>query len=180
MSNGAKQTVAVLPVEDDPRCRARLLLRLAPNIERPPVGANRNYIRIRGQRHLKTMHVLIVEDHTDSREQLERCLTRRNHDVTTAGDLRTGIDLLDKQQFDAIVADIALPDGTGYALISEVRRRGIRALSIAVSAYPYPSDVDEPGATGFDYHLSKPVNCDHICSLLKESGTSEGDASTGV
>jgi CheY-like chemotaxis protein len=126
------------------------------------------------------MHVLIVEDHTDSREQLERCLTRRNYDVTTAGDLRTGIELLNKQQFDAIIADIALPDGTGYALISEVRRRGIRALSIAVSGYPYPADVKEPGATGFHYHLSKPVNCDHICSLLKESGTSEGDASTGV
>ena len=126
------------------------------------------------------MHILIVEDHADSREQLERCLSRRDYDVTTAEDLRTGIDLLNMQQFDAIISDIALPDGTGYALISEVRRRGIRALSIAVSGYPYPSDVDEPGATGFHYHLSKPVNCDHICSLLKESGTSEGDASTEV
>ena len=71
------------------------------------------------------MHILIVEDHADSREQLERCLSRRDYDVTTAEDLRTGIDLLNMQQFDAIITDIALPDGTGYALISEVRRRGI-------------------------------------------------------
>jgi CheY-like chemotaxis protein len=167
----------VLPVEDDPSCRSRLLLRLAPIIGHPPMGGNRNDIRIRGQRHLKTMRVLIVEDHSHSREQLERCLTQRDYDVTTAGDLRTAIDLLNTQQFDAIIADIALPDGTGYALISEVRRRGIHALSIAVSGYPYPSDVDEPGATGFHYHLSKPVDCDHICSLLKERGASEGDAS---
>src|SRR4029077_15768681 len=138
-----------------------------PIFGHPPVGADSNHIRIRGQRRLKTMRVLIVEDHTDSREQLERCLSRRKYDVTTAGDLRTGIDLLNKQQFDAIIADIALPDGTGYALISEVRRGGIRALSIAVSGYPYPADVNEPGATGFHYHLTKPVNCDHICSLLK-------------
>ena len=104
------------------------------------------------------------------REQLERCLIRRDYDVATAGDLRTGIDFLDKQQFDAIIADIALPDGTGYALISEARRRGIRALSIAVSGYPYPSDADEPGATGFNYHLTKPLDCDHLCALLKENG----------
>jgi len=126
------------------------------------------------------MQVLIVEDHQDSCEQLERCLTRRDYHVATAGDLQTGIDFLDKQRFDAIIADIALPDGTGYALISEARRRGIRALGIAVSGYPYPSDVNEAGATGFHYHLTKPVNCDHLCSLLKESRASEGDASTKV
>jgi two-component system, NtrC family, response regulator HydG len=126
------------------------------------------------------MQVLIVEDHQDSREQLERYLTRRGHDVATAGDLRTGIDSLDKRRFDAIISDFALPDGTGYALISEARRRGIRALGIAVSGYPYPSDVSEPGATGFDYHLTKPVNCDHLCSLLEKSRASEGDASTDV
>ena len=126
------------------------------------------------------MHVLLVEDHRASREQLERCLTRRDYDVATARDLQTGIDFLNRQRFDAIIADIALPDGTGYALISEARLRGIRALCIAVSGYPYPSDVDEQGMTGFHYHLKKPVNCDHLCSLLKESRASEGDASTKV
>jgi CheY-like chemotaxis protein len=137
-------------------------------------------IRIRGWRLLKTMQVLIVEDHQDSREMLERYLTRRGYDVTTAGDLQAGIDLLDEQRFDAIISDFALPDGTGYALMSEVRRRGIRALGIAISGYAYPSDVNEPGVTGFDYHLTKPVNCDRLCSLLKESRTTEGDASTKV
>jgi CheY-like chemotaxis protein len=116
------------------------------------------------------MRVLIVEDHLDSCEELERCLTRRNCRVAAAGDLQTGIDFLDKQQFDAIVSDIALPDGTGYALISEARQRGIHALCIAISGYPYPQDVNEPGATGFHYHLSKPVDCDYLYSLLKGRG----------
>jgi CheY-like chemotaxis protein len=126
------------------------------------------------------MQVLLVEDHTDSRELLKRFLTRRDCDVATAGDLQSGIDLLDKQQFDAIISDIALPDGTGYALISEARRRGIHALCIAVSAYPYPSDVEEPGVTGFQYHLMKPINCDEICSLLTEGQAGEGDTSTNI
>jgi CheY-like chemotaxis protein len=126
------------------------------------------------------MQVLIVEDHRESREQLERYLTRRGYDVAAAGDLQTGIDFLNKQRFDAIISDFALPDGTGYALMSEARRRGIRALGIALSGYPYPSDVNEPGVTGFDYHLTKPVNCDQLCSLLKESCASESDASTKV
>ena len=113
------------------------------------------------------MQILIVEDHPGSREELKRCLARRDHEVATAGDLQTGIEFLDRQPFDAIIADIALPDGTGYALISEVRRRGIHVLSVAISGYPFPSDVNEPGATGFHYHLMKPIDCDYLCSLLK-------------
>src|ERR1700736_3103962 len=100
---------------------------------------------LRGLSHVwrspRTMQVLIVEDNPDSRETLERYLTRRDYDVATAGDLRTGIDFLDKERFDAIISDIALPDGTGYMLINEARHRGIRALSVAISGYPYPSNV---------------------------------------
>ena len=117
----------------------------------------------------RTMQVLIVEDNPDSRETLERYLTRRDYDVAAAGDLRTGIDFLKKNRFDAIISDISLPDGTGYTLINEARRRGIRALSIAMSGYPYPSNVNEPGVTGFDYHLTKPLDCDHLCSLLEKA-----------
>ena len=114
------------------------------------------------------MQVLLVEDHPDSREQLERYLTRRDYSVVTAGDLQTGVDCLVRRQFDAIITDIALPDGTGYALVSEARRQGIRALYIAISGYPYPADVSEPGVTGFHHHLLKPVDCNHLCSLLEK------------
>jgi hypothetical protein len=41
-------------------------------------------------------------------------------------------------------------------------------LDVAISGYPYPPDVNEPGATGFHYHLEKPIDCDYLCSLSKE------------
>ena len=124
--------------------------------------------------------VLIVEDNPDGREMLEEYLTDRDYEVAAARNLQTGINFLKKKRFDAIISDICLPDGTGYTLINEARRRGIRALSIAMSGYPYPSNVNEPGVTGFDYHLTKPLDCDDLCSLLKQSLASAGDASTNV
>ena len=114
------------------------------------------------------MQVLIVEDHQSSCEELKRCLAHHDHDVTTAGDMRTAVQSLDEQQFDAIISDIALPDGTGYALINQVHRRGLDPLCIAVSGYPFPSEVNEPGLTGFHHHVQKPLDCEHLCSLLKE------------
>ena len=115
------------------------------------------------------MHILLVEDHQDSRELLARSLTARGHDVVAAGDMRSAVYLLEKLRFDAIISDIALPDGTGYALIDAARRRGIQALGIAVSAFSFPEDVEEPGVTGFQYHLNKPINCDQLCFLLEKT-----------
>ncbi len=114
------------------------------------------------------MHILVVEDHTDTRYVLERFLTQCGYDVSVAGNLESGLKFLHAQSFDAIVSDIALPDGTGYALMSEARRRGIDALAIALSAYSYPRDVEEAKVTGFDYHLKKPFDCNQLRSLLQE------------
>ena len=115
------------------------------------------------------MQILIVEDYENSREGLKRCLTQHGHEVMAAGDVRSAVQSLGKWPFDAIISDIALPDGTGYALISQVHRRGLDPLCIAVSGYPFPPEVQEPGVTGFHHHVQKPLECDRICSLLKRT-----------
>jgi CheY-like chemotaxis protein len=112
------------------------------------------------------MRILLVEDHAYTRQALERFLSRSGFDVASADTLGTGLDVLQRQPFDAIISDIALPDGTGYALIGEARRRGINALAIALSGYDYPSEVQEPKLTGFDYHLKKPIDLVQLQSLL--------------
>jgi CheY-like chemotaxis protein len=114
------------------------------------------------------MKVLLVEDHQDTRSILERLLTMWGHDVAAAGDLRSGLGHLRSNRFDAIVSDIALPDGTGYALMNTARSSGVDALAIAISAFPYPADVNEPKVTGFDHHINKPFSAGQLrCALEK-------------
>ena len=100
-----------------------------------------------------SMRILLVEDHTDSRNALRRLLEKWGHDVTEAENLETGVALLRAGHFDAILSDIALPDGTGYALVSEARRHADKVLAIAMSAYRYPEEVYVAKLTGFNYHL---------------------------
>jgi two-component system response regulator PilR (NtrC family) len=113
------------------------------------------------------MDVLIIEDHEDTCRVLERYVTGCGFDVAVAQNLESGMQLLQNRRFGAIVSDIALPDGTGYALISEARRRGINTLAIALSAYAYPADVEEAKLTGFDYHLKKPIDLPQLRHLLE-------------
>lgn len=124
------------------------------------------------------MRILIVEDHDDTRDALERFLSRCGYGVAVAADLRTALNLLQAQPFDAVVTDIALPDGTGYALISEARRRGINVLAIALTAYSYPRGAEEPQVTGFDYYLTKPLDCTKLRSLLRQAQTTADSIAT--
>lgn len=115
------------------------------------------------------MRILVVEDHQDTREGLTRLLTRWGFDVAPAETLESGLNHLESGPIDVILSDIALPDGTGYALVSEARRRGKDVLAIALSGYNYPSDVQIAKLTGFDHHLSKPCDCGQLRSLLEET-----------
>ena len=115
------------------------------------------------------MRILVVEDHQDTRQVLVGLLTRWGYIVSSADTLRGGMDRLETEPpVDVILSDIALPDGTGYALVSEARRRGKRVLAIAISGYTYPSDVHIAKLTGFDHHLSKPCDCDYLRTILEE------------
>jgi CheY-like chemotaxis protein len=115
------------------------------------------------------MRILVVEDHQDTRQVLTGLLTRWGYDVFSVDNLKGGMDRLETEPpIDVILSDIALPDGTGYALVSEARRRGKRVLAIALSGYAYPSDVHIAKLTGFDYHLSKPCDCHYLRTILEE------------
>jgi CheY-like chemotaxis protein len=115
------------------------------------------------------MRILVVEDHQDTRQVLTGLLTRWGYDVSSVDNLKGGMDRLETEPpIDVILSDIALPDGTGYALVSEARRRGKRVLAIALSGYAYPSDVHIAKLTGFDHHLSKPCDCHYLRTILEE------------
>jgi CheY-like chemotaxis protein len=121
------------------------------------------------------MNVLVVEDHEDTRHVLERFLSRNGFEVTSAENVENGLNLLRSKCFGAIVSDIMLPDGTGYELLSDARRNGVASLAIALTAYGYPRDVNEPKLTGFDYHLSKPIDCEKLLSILETARDGDGE-----
>jgi DNA-binding NarL/FixJ family response regulator len=126
--------------------------------------------------------VLVVEDHADSCELLANLLRRWGFEVQTANTLQSALECL-KERFSAIISDIALPDGTGFAVISEAKRRDRHVLGIALSGYGSDSDIQVGKLAGFDHHLTKPFDCERIRSLLALCGApraTHGDENTDV
>jgi DNA-binding response OmpR family regulator len=109
--------------------------------------------------------VLVVEDHGDTRRVLSTLLARWGFDVSTAEDLRSGLAFVNAKEFDVIVSDIALPDGTGYALVAEAKRKRNTLRAIAITGYNSSADRAIGKMSGFDYMLTKPFDC-HLLRII--------------
>lgn len=120
--------------------------------------------------------VLIVEDNRDAAESLAMLLDHLGHQVTIAGDGMAALDAVATQTFDAVLVDIGLPGIDGY----EVARR-MRMLPnfnakclIALTGYGQDEARQQALAAGFDQHIIKPINVDHLQSILSEASSPNG------
>jgi CheY-like chemotaxis protein len=115
----------------------------------------------------RSLHLLLVDDHGDTRHVLSRLLTKCGHEVATTDSEQGALKLLESGRFDALISDIGLPDGDGYNLVREAKRRQpLRA--IALSGFGTEEDVRRSFEAGFDYHLTKPVDLNGLRSLLQK------------
>ncbi len=101
-------------------------------------------------------NILLVEDNPDSRLAMSMLLNSLGYRVAGAKDFHTAVELLERQEFDLVVSDVGLPDGNGYELMKEVRKR--RPIpGIAVSGFGQSEDIQKAMRAGFTAHLVKPV-----------------------
>jgi len=111
--------------------------------------------------------ILIVEDHADTRRGLSRLLKRWGFEVSTAKNVRTGLDLINAKRFDALLCDIRLPDGNGYALVVEAKAKQNKLKAIAISGhFNSATDVEFGRVSGFDSYLSKPWDSNLLRTAL--------------
>ncbi|WP_435011599.1 histidine kinase N-terminal 7TM domain-containing protein [Tundrisphaera lichenicola] len=103
----------------------------------------------------RTLRILLVEDNKDTLNYLRIVLESRGHELTTAQRLTEALQAASSRDFDLILSDIELPDGSGLELIRQSRWRGIP--SIAFSGYGSEDDAQASLAAGFTEHLTKPV-----------------------
>jgi len=101
--------------------------------------------------------VLLVEDHLDTRRVMVRLLKSFGCTVTEASSVAEALAAAERDDFDVLLSDIGLPDGSGTEIMSELKsRKPIKG--IAVSGYGQDSDLQRSREAGFEMHLIKPVN----------------------
>jgi signal transduction histidine kinase len=132
-----------------------LTLNTVPAPARPRVELETVSTEARGLR------ILLVDDHEDTCTALERLLIRRGHLVAAMRNVRSAMEAAGRNQFDLLISDIALPDGTGTELMAY-----LRAMSgmpgIAISGFGMNGDIEKSLQAGFSEHLVKPIKLENL------------------
>jgi CheY-like chemotaxis protein/anti-sigma regulatory factor (Ser/Thr protein kinase) len=116
---------------------------------------------------LRSLHLLLVDDHTDTRLVLSRILSKSGHEVATSDSAQGALKLLESSRFDVLISDIGLPDGNGYDLVREAKQKH-PLKAVALSGFGTEEDIRRSLEAGFDYHLTKPVDINGLRSLLQK------------
>jgi PAS domain S-box-containing protein len=121
------------------------------------------------------MHVLLVEDDEDTRETLSEALRASHYDVETADSEATALRAFEASDFDLVISDVGLPDGSGLDLLPKLAKiHPVRA--IALSGYGTADDVSRSQKAGFARHLTKPITLDKLLAAVHDVAHANGAA----
>jgi len=133
-----------------------------------PEGARRTELEFRAPRHAqKGLRILLVEDHRDTQRTFSRLLTHFGHNVSVANNKQSALKLLGAKEIDVLLCDVGLPDGSGYEVVSQAKRKQpIKA--IAITGFGTEEDFRRSKEAGFDSHLVKPVDLHELQTVLDQ------------
>ncbi len=116
-----------------------------------------------------SMRLLLVEDHEDTSLSLSRLLRKRGYQVRTAASVASALEEAGSYDFDVLISDMGLPDGSGIDLMEQLSiGRNIRG--IALSGYGMEEDVQRSRSVGYCEHLTKPVDISRLDDVIQRVG----------
>src|ERR1700746_4205181 len=79
--------------------------------------------------------ILVIDDEAGIRESLEVLLTLEGFAVRTANDGEQGLRILEIENFDLVLLDLALPGQSGLELLPQIKERQPELPGIMITAY---------------------------------------------
>ena len=118
----------------------------------------------------RSLRILVVEDHADTLRVLARLLDHFGHEISVADGVQSALQIVGLKEFDVVLSDIGLPDGSGYEVIAQAKRKQpIKA--VALTGLDKDEDITRSKEAGFDFHLSKPVDFHELRTVLAQVGS---------
>jgi PAS domain S-box-containing protein len=119
---------------------------------------------------MRNTRVLIVDDNAATRYALRRRLERHSLQVLEAGTGSDGLELIAREQLDALILDVNLPDMSGFDIVRQLRANPATALLPIVhvsAASIHSGDIITGLEAGADAYLIHPVDPDVLMATLR-------------
>ncbi|MBD1909385.1 MULTISPECIES: PAS domain S-box protein [unclassified Leptolyngbya] len=143
--------------------RLPLMPASSPGDDRPSNSHTLNFENLR---------VLVVDDEIDSLELVKVLLEDEGAIVQAVSSATAALRSLTQDQFDLLISDIGMPEMNGYAFIGQVRTLPLQSNgkipAIALTAYAGETNQKQALAAGFQAHLAKPIDPQHLLTAIAE------------
>jgi CheY-like chemotaxis protein len=122
--------------------------------------------------------ILVVDDNRDAARSLAFLLNLHGHDVQFAHDGSAAIEMARVHAPEIILLDIGMPQMDGLEVARRLRQdpKMKDVLLVALTGYGQDRDRLRSQEAGFDVHLVKPVELEHLNVILMISATAGGKA----
>lgn len=123
----------------------------------------------------RPLRLMLVEDNATTVMVMERLLRRLGHSVRAATSCEEAKRLAGEQgaEFDLLLCDIGLPDGSGHDLLRQLRPLQPKMRAIALSGFGREEEVKRSYEAGFGLHLTKPVRLQQVADAINQVMASE-------
>jgi two-component system, sensor histidine kinase RpfC len=150
-------------------------------IETREAGQAKNIIAfadpfLRHRARVRTLSILIADDHAANRKVLQRLLEKAGHKVTSVDGGEAVLDAVAAADYDAIIADLHMPTVSGLDMLKQLRvmQAGspTRTPVLILSADVTPEAIQACQQAGARAFLSKPVAAARLLDALAEIAAS--------
>lgn len=113
--------------------------------------------------------VLVIEDETPIRENLERFLALEGHEVGSAENGARGIESIRARQPDLILCDVMMPVMTGFEVLAELRKDPALAAIpfVFLTASAEKDSISKGLDLGAADYVTKPFNLVELADLVR-------------
>lgn len=117
---------------------------------------------------LKNLKVLVVDDSVDNQVLIRKLLRLAGADTDVAQNGREAVEKALANDFSLILMDLQMPEMDGFEATRRLRAHGYHKPIIALTAHAMKEERKRCLESGFDEHLSKPVDRDVLLRTLSE------------
>jgi CheY-like chemotaxis protein len=112
----------------------------------------------------------VVDDNRDSTESMVMLLEQLGHEAYGACTAEHALRLAQTIAPTLVLLDLNIPGRDGFEIIRALRQTMLQPMCIvAMTGYGQRSDRDRTSEAGFDDHLTKPVELDHLLQVVKRA-----------
>ncbi len=113
--------------------------------------------------------VLIIEDDSTFAQIIEGFLIKNNFEVTIVSNVTKALKLITHEDFQLLLIDYRLPDGTGIDVLNHRRETGLTVPAIIMTSFNDVRTAVRAIQLGASDYITKPINPDELLMVINNA-----------